>query len=103
MSFDLFDRWRERQKWIPNWIDSADWKTWILHTLIVLVWGLMLAWVSPIPLVWCWRLLCGLYLWREIRNVRDRLRLQWPLKPLDHVMDVAAPVIASELLAWWLL
>lgn len=104
--FDKADEWRERQKWLPAWIDSSDWSTWIWHAVITLAGAWSFAWLTahipPVPFVWAGRLFYALYAWREVRNVRELRRDGRPLKPVDHVMDVLSPIAAVELLAWWL-
>lgn len=104
--FDAADEWRERQKWLPAWLDNTDPKTWFWHAALTLAGAWSLAWLTahipPIPFVWAGRLFYALYAWREYRNVRELMRDGRPLKPLDHTMDVASPIAAVELLAWWL-
>jgi hypothetical protein len=100
-AFDRLDAFWERLKLrypVLHKIDRADWHTWIQHAFVVLTWGLALSWATPLPLSWSWRFFVALYLWREIRNVRDRRRLRWPIKPLDHVMDVLVPLVVVEVL-----
>lgn len=100
MSFDAADRWVER--WIPAWIHAgADWKSWLWHAAIVLMFGAALAWAVDVPRVWGWRLMVLVYAWREARNVRDRRRLRQRLKPVDHVLDVAFPWAVAEALHRW--
>src|SRR5688572_27985135 len=100
MSFDFegLDRFRERQRWIPAWLDDTDWKTWFMHTFVVLTWGWVLSLVTPLPLSWSWRFFVAPYLWREILIVRELRRDRKPLKPLDHVMDVLMPLLTVEVL-----
>lgn len=96
MSFDLFDRWIERH--VPASWHSADWQSWLWHAVIVLILGAALAWAVGVPRVWGWRLFVAVYAWREVRNVRDRLRLNHALKPVDHVCDVLVPLVVAEVL-----
>lgn len=98
--FEGLDRFRERQRWIPAWIDRHDWQTWLWHAAITLTLASLLAWATPIPFAWCGRLFYALYAWREVRNVRQLRREGRPLKPLDHAMDVLTPLVVVELLAW---
>lgn len=85
-----------------NRVDSgADWMTWIHHAVITVVLGQIIGWTLPIVNGgWGMRVVVAAYLVREIVNVYDRKRLRLPLKPLDHVMDVALPLVACELIAW---
>lgn len=96
---NAFDRWRERQLWIPAWVDNADWKSWLLHALITVVLGQLIAWALPlVDGALGMRLMVAVYLIRELVNVGELRRAKLPPKPLDHVMDVLVPLIVVELI-----
>lgn len=94
------DRWRERQRWLPAWLDDADWKSWCWHAAITVVLGQLAGWLFPGSGVVWMRFFVFVYFCREVANVYDRKRIRLPLKPLDHVMDVVAPLVACELVGW---
>lgn len=96
--FDAADDWREKQRWLPAWLDNTDPKTWFWHATLTLALAGLIAWVSPIPFVWAGRFVYALYAWREVRNVLQLRRAGKRLKPLDHVMDVLSPIAAVEAL-----
>lgn len=104
------DRWRERQAWLPAWLDNADWKTWLWHAAIAVLaghvvavvvfgaFGGLLSW--RVALEVSLRAMVVVYAWREHRNVQQLWREGKPLRPLDHAMDVVAPSTAVELVLW---
>ena len=97
MNWDAPDQWRERQHWLPAWLDDTDAKSWLWHAAVCVVAGQLLGWALPFSgLVWM-RVMVAVYLLREVRNVADRKRMQLRLKPVDHVMDVLVPLVVCEL------
>lgn len=98
--FNAFDRWRERQPWIPAWLDNADWKTWLLHAVITVALGQLLGWALPfVDGALGMRFMVVVYLVRELVNIAELRRQGLQLKPIDHVMDVLVPLIVVELIA----
>lgn len=108
-----FDRWRERQAWLPVWLDDTDPKTWAWHGFITAVAGFalsgsvwLLTWALPLVqslLVhprWGAGAASILYLIREVLNVLELRRKKLPLKPVDHVGDVVVPFAVA--LVFWL-
>lgn len=88
---NALDRWRERQRWIPAWLDAA----------ITVVVGTLIGWALPTMSVTQGRwFMVGVYFVRELLN-RTTWRpfaFAWRYKPLDGVMDVAGPALAVWLL-----
>lgn len=68
--------------WI--WANETDPRTWATHAVIAFLIALSLG-----PLV-----AVAFYTLREVEQVITRLAKHQELHPLDHVMDVAAPVVA---------
>lgn len=73
---------------IKNWVDGADWHSWIVHALLGL----------PIGYVFGVRGVAAAYLIRELEQLTFEYMLddlkdwtQW----LDHVLDVVAPVLVA--------
>lgn len=105
MSFEALDRWRERQRWLPAWLDDRPWKTWLWHGAIALAVG-ALVWavtaLPAVPFVWGARLGYTLYAWREYRNVRQLQREGKQLNPVDHAGDVLVAAVVVEAANWLL-
>lgn len=81
---------------IGAWLDAkaatCDWCSWVMHAL----WGMPATLLTDDPNT------AGLiFLYREGEQVFFRLKGGVPLKPLDHVMDVAVPWVINAGL-WWL-
>lgn len=95
----LFDRWRERQLWLPAWLDDTPPKTWAWHAAIAVSVGAAIGWVTPLSVPEGMRFMVALYFVRELANrtTLRPLRFNWRYKPLDGVMDVVTPAIAVEL------
>lgn len=68
--------------WI--WANETDPRTWVVHAVIAVLLALAL---SPAIAI-------AFYSLREVEQVITRLAKHQELHPLDHVMDVAAPVLA---------
>lgn len=73
---------------IKDWVDAADWRSWIFHAVI----GLPIGYVFGIKGV------AAAYLIRELEQLAFEFMLgdlqgwqHW----LDHVLDVAAPVLVA--------
>lgn len=73
------------------WSNATDLRTWIVHAVIAVGIALIL---SPVVAI-------AFYALREIEQIINKLARKQKLEPLDHVMDVAAPVVAVAPL--WLL
>lgn len=106
-AFNAGDRFWERLKVrfpaLRRIDPDMDWVTWLQHAAITVGGGLLLGWAVPlVSLHWGMRIFVAAYFVREVVNVSDRRRIRLPLKPLDHVMDVCAPLVACELVGWWL-
>lgn len=94
---NALDRWRERQRWLPASLDDAAWKTWLWHSAVTAAGGYAIQALTPLDASAGLRLMVGVYFVREVLNVRQLRREGKALRPLDHVMDVAAPLIVAEL------
>lgn len=97
---NAFDRWRQRQLWLPAWLDNTDAKTWLWHAAIAVGVGHAIALLPGIDAAEGMRVMVGVYFVREMLNRTSwqPLRFDYRYKPLDGVMDVAAPLITTELL-----
>lgn len=95
--FNGFDGWRERQRWLPAWLDDKDWKTWCWHGAITVAGGYGISLVTPLSPRGGRMVFAAFYVARELYNVYDRRRLGMPLKPLDHFMDAGVPVTLAAI------
>lgn len=116
---EKFDRWRERQKWIPAWLDNRPWKSWfITHTGLTLLVGVLVSLIfsmvasfftghlefSRVGFKTGTRLMVAMYIVREIINARDIQKYgrldgdiyTYTPNYLDHVMDALVPLLISE-------
>lgn len=92
------DRWRERQKWLPAWLDDTDPKTWFWHSAISVGGGYALAAITPMGPATGMRVFVAAYFVREVlaRTARRPLRFNYRHKPLDGVLDFALPLTVVE-------
>lgn len=95
-----FDLWRQRQLWLPAWLDDKDWKTWCWHAVFTVGVGLLFyalgrlvlgQWVPILLIVGAW----GMVAYYGIWEYRVRQFEGWGYKRLDGFMDVLLPVIAA--------
>lgn len=74
---------------IKDWTDKADWRSWIVHALIGL----------PIGLVFGTLGVAAAYTIRELEQLAFEYMMRddtnEPIKWLDHVMDIVAPVLVA--------
>lgn len=100
--FSGFDDWRERQAWLPAWLDDRPWKSWIWHSIIALVVGAVLG--IPLHLLvpsrsFCWAWTASaygvvmFYLIRETYNIFGEHNTRY----LDAMMDWLVPFLAVTL------
>lgn len=92
---------------VSAWADGAQWRTWILHSLIAVPIALAAAALSLVlwmlgsftPLSAGALTAVFVYLVRELEQVAHRLMRGEPLDPLDHVLDVLVPAVVVIALA----
>lgn len=90
--FDCLDRFRERQAWLPAWLDDAHWKTWLWHGAFTALGGMV---GGPLLAT----VIAAGYGIREFGNVQELRKEQKELVPVDHVMDVLIPMLVAYV--WW--
>lgn len=79
---------QRRNHWLYQ-VDNKDWKTWILHGLLAVLFGHLfgLLWIGPL---WGMVVACSLY---ALREFTARVKLGWFYKSTDGIMDTAGPVL----------
>lgn len=91
--FSAFDVWRERQRWIPAWIDDRPEKTWLLHGAFTEIGGYALSRVTPMSFRRGRQTIAAFYVLRELYNVAAEGNRAYG----DAFMDALVPVAAASL------
>lgn len=90
--FQAFDNWRERQAWLPAWLDDKAWKTWLWHSAICVVLGLVLSLLPMISVHLGMRLMVLYYGARESWGIL----VDGNKRYVDAAMDVLVPLVIIE-------
>lgn len=100
-ALSVFDTyvWEPLQRRFPvlTKLDNEDWKSWICHGALTLVFGALLSLIPHVSLLWGVRVVTALYV---IREVSARRRLGWRYKPLDGIGDIVGPGVVLYIVTW---
>jgi hypothetical protein len=91
--FSAIDVWRERQRWLPSWLDDTPAKTWAWHGALTEAGGYGLSKVSPMSFRRGRQLVAAFYVARELYNVVAEGNRKYS----DAAMDALVPVAVATL------
>ena len=91
--FNAFDVWREKQRWLPAWLDDRDEKTWAWHGALTEAGGYGLSKLTPMSFRRGRQTVAVFYVVREVYN----WKAEGNRKRLDSVMDALVPLAVASL------